>query len=672
MKINKFLFTVVASASLMIGFTGCNGDDDFLEEHSYKYDDAGFYNTKEELEEGVNPLYRQVGYLYQAQCYSGHSWMIKGIGLDTFAPSSQWEFADWTQAKESSGFTRHWYDNLYVIVNYANTAIDAINNKGEKAYTDSTDRWALKAEAVFMQAWAYRVLAAMFGNCPLIEQKSSEIVTGYVPVDRQALWEHCKKQFKYASENLPTTPRLAGCVTKAAADHYLAEVCIALGDFAEAEEAATRVIDGTDGDYHLMTTRFGTRASETTDRYGNSLAAPMGAYWDLFRCGSGNSTDNGADHPDNKEAIWVGQYQYGQYSYGGGGCAWWRVRCNDVEANFLPNLVLANAATTVASLDGKTTYYLWGDDAVCLPKGVKGSNSNIGSSTSAKAAGRYRAYGKRDSLGGCYGYVGNVVIPTRWMQYTLWDNTENDFRGSETMIQRNYYLAANGTRRYDALAWAKSMQKSNDNGDQQNFNRDLTAGDTTAIFARFWKLSDDKHPDGDTKAYDLEYYYIRIAETYLLRAEARLAQGDKQGAADDINVLRNRAGAKNVTAAEVDLDLILDERARELFAEEDRWVTLNRLSCQPDPASYITDCYPKKVYDDLTELGAVSNVLYERTLKYGFSYDNRSDNVAVGRVWIESEKRWQPNIKPHQFQFAISSEVINSNSGAEYKQNPGY
>ena len=80
---------------------------------------------------------------------------------------------------------------------------------------------------------------------------------------------------------------------------------------------------------------------------------------------------------------------------------------------------------------------------------------------------------------------------------------------------------------------------------------------------------------------------ICLGETYLLRAEARLRQGNAGGAADDINVLRDRAfkvaraeggiadlGA--VTASDMTLDFILDERARELISEENRRMTLVR------------------------------------------------------------------------------------------------
>ena len=73
-------------------------------------------------------------------------------------------------------------------------------------------------------------------------------------------------------------------------------------------------------------------------------------------------------------------------------------------------------------------------------------------------------------------------------------------------------------------------------------------------------------------------YLIRLPETILLRAEAKMRSGDNAGAADDINLLRKRAQCDYlVKASDVNVDLIQDERARELVYEECRWNTLLRM-----------------------------------------------------------------------------------------------
>ena len=138
------------------------------------------------------------------------------------------------------------------------------------------------------------------------------------------------------------TERKQGCVTRAAADHMLAEICLALGKFDEAIQATSRVIGGQDGDYHLMTTRFGTEASRATDRYGHSLAADKGgAYWDLFATPGNGSGNTNQDYgvTGNKEALWTSQFSVGNYTEGGSGDAWWRMRNNTMEGDFMSNKV---------------------------------------------------------------------------------------------------------------------------------------------------------------------------------------------------------------------------------------------------------------------------------------------------------------------------------------------
>ncbi len=89
-------------------------------------------------------------------------------------------------------------------------------------------------------------------------------------------------------------------------------------------------------------------------------------------------------------------------------------------------------------------------------------------------------------------------------------------------------------------------------------------------------------PEGYPQGYDrngrvyTDIYAIRLAETYLLRAEAHLMKGDQTSATADINFVRARAQATPATPAEVDIDYLLDERARELVAEEPRRLTLAR------------------------------------------------------------------------------------------------
>lgn len=73
-------------------------------------------------------------------------------------------------------------------------------------------------------------------------------------------------------------------------------------------------------------------------------------------------------------------------------------------------------------------------------------------------------------------------------------------------------------------------------------------------------------------------FVLRVAEVYLIRAEARAYLGDVSGALEDLNAVRRRAGLANFTTANVDdaLLAIENERRVEFALEPHRWFDLVR------------------------------------------------------------------------------------------------
>ena len=71
---------------------------------------------------------------------------------------------------------------------------------------------------------------------------------------------------------------------------------------------------------------------------------------------------------------------------------------------------------------------------------------------------------------------------------------------------------------------------------------------------------------------------LRLAEQYLIRAEARAQRNDFSGAISDVNIIRQRAGLPASTAANLStvLAAIEKERQTELFCEGHRWFDLIR------------------------------------------------------------------------------------------------
>lgn len=114
---------------------------------------------------------------------------------------------------------------------------------------------------------------------------------------------------------------------------------------------------------------------------------------------------------------------------------------------------------------------------------------------------------------------------------------------------------------------------------------------TAAFFPSVRKFDDSTR--GHMNDYsDRPYILFRFAEVYLIAAEAAIKGGaTAQDAANMINVLRTRAALKDnqtpaqyaaavaaqqITSGQATLDFLLDERSRELFAEDCRWWDLSR------------------------------------------------------------------------------------------------
>lgn len=87
------------------------------------------------------------------------------------------------------------------------------------------------------------------------------------------------------------------------------------------------------------------------------------------------------------------------------------------------------------------------------------------------------------------------------------------------------------------------------------------------------KFLDENSEPTDRSHYKNVMVY-RLAETYLIGAEAHMMLGDDTKALQYVNAVRNRANAASITT--INLQSILDERARELAFEGQRWFTLKR------------------------------------------------------------------------------------------------
>lgn len=213
-----------------------------------------------------------------------------------------------------------------------------------------------------------------------------------------------------------------------------------------------------------------------------------------------------------------------------------------------------------------------------------------------------------DSMGRSVGWM----RPTNYFFYDIWkDNWENDIRNSAYNIRRTF-VYNNPASSY----FGKTVERRTQADDTMFY-----------LYPTIRKIEGNPPKSGDLSRgrtfTDLMVY--RLAETYLLRAEAYLRKGEPALAAADINVVRARANAKPVEPAEVTIDYILDERARELTVEEPRRRTLCRMGN-----------------------------LVERVRQYNIRPDTRS------------------SIQDKHLFFPIPQSAIDANYSAKLEQNPDY
>ncbi|CCG99287.1 RagB/SusD domain protein [Fibrella aestuarina BUZ 2] len=103
-----------------------------------------------------------------------------------------------------------------------------------------------------------------------------------------------------------------------------------------------------------------------------------------------------------------------------------------------------------------------------------------------------------------------------------------------------------------------------------------------ALFPTLQKFLDPLRPDLTYEQGSRDFLAFRLAETYLILAEAQLKQNKTTEATAALNVVRRRAAwpgkeaAMELNAADVTMETIYEERARELAGEQLRWFDLKR------------------------------------------------------------------------------------------------
>lgn len=517
MKILKYLLIL----SFLISFSSCS--DDLLEETPKDFlSPNNSFNKPQDINSALNHQYNRIR-SYNGGKYWDYSYLHYGTDLAQYSRSKTAYLGDYNSTLlPTSGIVSTYWSNYYGMIFNSNVILSRIEGI---EYQSESEKAIHIAEAKFFRGYAYRCLVHLYGGVPLVEEEITSPRRDFVRATKQETLAFAIKDLEDAAAVLPTVVNVSsgGKASNAAANHLLAELYLALGDPDKAITASSAVIN--DPNIALMTSRFGSRSKE----YGDP-------YWDLHQAGNQNRNSG------NTEGIFV--IQVDNTTAGGG-----------AENNY--NYNNGNALSFERNY-GPIYFQIKTPE----PEGI-----NICFGPTTQQGGRPVAF----------------VTPTGHLTQTIWKNGNWDIdqRNNERNIQRD---------------WTVDNPKSSWFGKKtsdfpQSWKDGLTEQDTMMFYTPYITKVTTKndHPDfikanvetGEVSSLAgityHDWYLMRVAETYLLRAEAYLAKGNIDLAAQDINKVRERSNAIPVKSSEVNIDYILDERLRELNYEEPRRMTLSRL-----------------------------------------------------------------------------------------------
>jgi hypothetical protein len=451
---------------------------------------------------------------------------------------------------DDAGRTLSFYSDNYDHIKKVNTVIDYIDTPDWTDGVNDPVRNHLLGSAYFLRAFFYMQLTMDFGNVAFPLKVVTEARRDFKAFYMQGIWDQMVVDLEFAVQNVkPKSELPKGQAPKDAVRILLAKYYMLNGRFADAEKQMDDLINGgesilfTDAMIPSSVTKVEV-ANTNNPNTGNPLPGRSGfATADAINY---LHMDKGAQKTSNPEGIWL----------------------------------VVNEPFVLGSQDQSARIRAWGPNFVSTNLGIwEPGTTRTGTDTQQSTS------DDRGRMMKKFGRSQGFARPTNYSQYDIWNFKgkidEQDYRHKdlnwfemEDLLYDNPSLKESGSPYY-----LKPLRLLDDNGK-------LTCQDTIRCWFgypryKFYSVNQESRPDRQDGG-KMDMYIMRVAEAYLVRAEARLWQDNFAGAAADINTIRERANAIDMyTVADVMQDgigAVLDERNRELFGEEYRHDELVRIS----------------------------------------------------------------------------------------------
>lgn len=517
MKPSIYKKIMLLVAVIAISISGCKKYTE--EENIGGQTDETYYVTKAGFEDLAKSNYPNLRYLVSnTNLYTLGTDIFTSSGVTDNNPLNIYNVSLTSSVAELDNF----WKQLYFSIGTTNTTLYwATLVQGMDAATLSTR----SGEAKALRAYYYFLLAETFGDVPLVLERATSASVSFSRAPEKDVYTQIIKDLNEAIGVLPVTTTEPGRVTKGFAQHLLAKVYLTRGyksygagtaDFTQAATLAETVINS--GTYGLRPT-FST------------LFDPAVANFQI-----------------NNEVIFSVQYS-------------------------------TNVATNPVSFLGKVQ-----------ATAVTGNNlhqSFIWDTQSIVTLGRSSFYNKPSNFNAPDPYFFSLFDKTRDSRYnaTVWNGIVAQAAGT---LNGKTFAVGDTVIYYPDVAFTPAQKAARKyyvfNPDEYRSSPFSGVTRTYPLFKKFRETGLTYADNAGTR----DSYVFRLAETYLIASEANLGAGNAGKALTQINAIRSRAAktgnnpltgisyATEMQLATVNLDVILDERARELAGEEFRWLELKR------------------------------------------------------------------------------------------------
>lgn len=470
------------------------------------------------------------------------------------------EFDNYTLTAENNT-VKNYYSNVYKTINYAN---GVISYAGEES--------TLSQEARFLRAYGYYLLTQHFGAVPYITNYINNAETNYPRTPLNEVYDNLIADLTdlYNNSSLPAQDH-NGRASKQAVAALLAKVYLAAG-----WDLDTSLGNAVQGTYTVNSTGKFSEAAAWAEKAINGISLTMSFEdkWSPFNEG-------------NAEEIFSVQYDKagypGEVTSGG----------HSMQNNFGGYYGTVNdsglKAESSDDQQSEKSMYLFGEGDLRYEGTFMTTFYNAvkdGTSANWGTEGYYAYYNVND--------LKKMPIAKKFFPWYVTEAQVEDY-----IAQHKAQFEVDAKYANDVRAAILNPNSSNGitlytfkaGGEFTKSYQTLTTFNNGTSNGVCVKKFDDASSDqvgGDNDYRDIVLFHV--SEMYLTAAEAYFMAGQTAQALTKINAVRNRAGLASLASFKAyepdytttiaftlnDLDVILDERARELYAEGYRWMDLRR------------------------------------------------------------------------------------------------